>query len=152
MGANEIFTVMTPHVRAASTVRAAPFLPLVPAPTQPRCPRYLGQRPMLAHLPSPELVGQGLWGAASFWVRLLGLSSKRPGAQQSLNDEQGAHQEAWSSDNTGLPTGPWPASDSASPDSGAMGEGLRGCLPKTQATGGAGADRAGPAIPFQTPS
>lgn len=33
-----------------------------------------------------------------------------------------------------------------------MGEGLRGCFPKTQAAEGEGADRAGLAIPFQTPS
>lgn len=96
------------------------------------------------------VVIQETWGvAASAPGKRAEVAS--PGAQQSLDSEWDAHQEAGSSDSAGLPRGPRPPSDSASPDSGGMGEGLRGCFPKTQAAGGEGADRVGLAIPFLAP-
>lgn len=126
VGANEILIIGTPRARSAGTASRG-SLP-VPCPKSPfghSDPGCLGQRPMLAYNPSPELAGQGIWGAACLEVGSPELASERPGAesllrhgclcsgwedtqvasagaQQSLGDKPAVHQEACPSDSAGL--------------------------------------------------
>lgn len=106
-------------------------------PHSARVPGVPGSEARACTHPFPELVGQGVWGAASFQAHPPVLAHERPvagpssgvavsapgrgaqvalsRAQQSLDDGLGVHPGACLSDRVGLPSGSRLASDSANP-------------------------------------
>lgn len=69
MDANEIFTIITPHACPASTARVAPFLSLVPAPTQPQCSEVPESEAHACTYPFPRAGESGAMGCS----QLLGM-------------------------------------------------------------------------------